>query len=108
MKPLTTHTMFAQLSVFACLLLLTACGESPTQVPTVDSAVQFAKGGGGRGPKVNAADPAQGPQGVRLDVRVLGSGFDEGSNAQWLLGDAPTNQVTTNSTRFVSDSELVA
>ena len=93
-------------AVLACLLLLVACGESPTQAPTVDASVQLAKGG--KDPVVNGAVPSDGAQGVTLDVRVLGSGFDNGSNARWLIQGGGTPDVTTNSTTYVSNSELVA
>jgi probable HAF family extracellular repeat protein len=43
-----------------------------------------------------------------LDVHVFGSGFDVGSRAQWALSGVPSGKVVTNSTRFVSSTELVA
>jgi uncharacterized membrane protein len=43
-----------------------------------------------------------------LDVHVFGSGFDVGSRAQWALNGDPTGKVVTNSTHFVSSTELVA
>jgi hypothetical protein len=58
---------------------------------------------------VTAADPAFGKQGTAgLLVRVLGSGFDQGSRASWERGGAPDPQITVNSTAFVSSSELRA
>lgn len=75
------------------------------------TAVQLGKGGGGpdKGPKVTAADPPNSPPGLQLDVRVLGSGFDEGSQATFLLDELPTEHiVTTAPATFVSQSELVA
>lgn len=89
----------------ALTLAMAAC-ELPTQAPTVDGA-QFAKGGGG--PSVDGAIPAEGAQGtVNLQVRVLGSGFDNGSNAVWLRDGSPAPDVTTNSTSYVSKTELIA
>jgi probable HAF family extracellular repeat protein len=41
-------------------------------------------------------------------VHVFGSGFDNGSHAQWAIKGVPSGKVTTNSTRFVSSTELVA
>lgn len=83
-------------------------GESAE--PSV-TGVLLGKGGGGpdKDPKVNEADPPNAPPGIRLDVRVLGSGFDEGSEATFLLDEAPTEHIlTTAPTTFVSSRELVA
>ena len=102
----TTFRSLRRQGLFAALTLLIACGESPTVAPQVDTVLLFAKGGGG--PSVEAANPSEGPQGVTLDVRVLGSGFDNGSSAQWLLGGAAAGKVKTNSTTYVSKSELLA
>jgi hypothetical protein len=41
-------------------------------------------------------------------VHVFGSGFDAGSRAQWALKGVPSSKVVTNSTLFVSSTELVA
>jgi TolB protein len=41
-------------------------------------------------------------------VRVLGSGFDQGSRAEWAIAGVPSTKIVTNSTRFVSSKELVA
>ncbi|HJR36463.1 MAG TPA: hypothetical protein VJ817_16015 [Gemmatimonadales bacterium] len=91
------------------LLLLAGCtAESPTSsVPQVPS---FAPGSGG-GPSVRSTEPDTGLRNTTLDVRVLGSGFDNGSQAVWALaGDTAfaTTRVTVNSTRFVKSGELVA
>ena len=43
-----------------------------------------------------------------LDVHVLGSGFDAGSRADFLLAGAPDPKVLTNRTRFDSSGDLVA
>lgn len=91
------------------LLVLAACtAESPTSPPLREP--DFAKGGGS-GPTVRSTDPDTGLRNTTLDVRVLGSGFDNGSRATWALaGDTAiaTTKVKTNSTRFVSSGELVA
>jgi hypothetical protein len=65
-------------------------------------------GGGGNGPTVDSADPNNAPQGTTLDVRVLGSGYDETSDVKFLLNGKPTPSVKTNATQFVSSEELVA
>jgi probable HAF family extracellular repeat protein len=60
---------------------------------------------------VATADPLGAPRTTTLNVRVLGSGYDDGSRAVWALdGDTSlaTTRIRTNSTAFVSDTELVA
>jgi probable HAF family extracellular repeat protein len=60
---------------------------------------------------VATADPLGAPRTTTLNVRVLGSGYDDGSRAVWALdGDTSlaTTKIRTNSTAFVSDTELVA
>lgn len=86
-----------------------ACGETSTQ-PTIDSIViQAAQGDGGSGPKVNSTLPTGAPQGTeQLKVMVFGSGFDETSTVEFLLNRKSTNDIKTNSTKFVNDNEVVA
>ena len=43
-----------------------------------------------------------------LDVRVLGSGFDAGSRADFLLGGAAVPGVITNRTTYRGSRELLA
>jgi hypothetical protein len=91
------------------LLVLSGCAAETTVSGPVQEP-NFAKGGGS-GPTVRAADPDTGLRSTTIDVRVLGSGFDNGSKATWALaGDTAnaTTKITTNSTRFVKSGELVA
>ena len=91
------------------LLVLSGCAAEVPTAPPVQGP-DFAKGGGS-GPTVRAADPDTGIRNTTVDVRVLGSGFDNGSEAKWALaGDTAntTTRITTNSTRFVKSGELVA
>ncbi len=60
------------------------------------------------GPTVTSTAPAFAGRDTTLDVRVLGSGFDNGSQAAFLLGGAADPKVVTNSTQFVSSTEVVA
>jgi hypothetical protein len=94
---------FRQLPV-AVLLLFVACSEQapmgPEGSPNLPAAVA--------GPSVTATDPTGTEQGVTLDVRVLGSGFDNGSSVTLLLNGVPNSKVRTNNTRYVSAKELVA
>jgi probable HAF family extracellular repeat protein len=89
------------------LVLAFGCGESPVTQPD-DADPAFAKGGGS-GVSVTATDPSYGKQGtVELEVRVLGSGFDQGSRASWERNGAPDPKVTVTRTVFVGASELRA
>ena len=97
-----THWTFATLAGLSVL----SCADAPS-APDLHLTWAEAPGGGGT-PKVRQADPSVGEQNQTLDVRVLGSGFEDGSVAQWELAGVPSPDVTTLSTRFVSDKELVA
>ncbi len=94
--------------VLAAVAAALGCGDQPTQ-PRIDG-VSLAKGGngGGGGPKVRGTDPDSAPQDITLNVRVLGSGFEPGAVATFLLDGVATNGVRTNSTQFVGARELVA
>ena len=105
------------LAVAVAAFWSTACSsDAPTSVEGVD--IRAAKGGGGGKPGgggggsgdpiVKSADPASAPRDITLDVRVLGSGFDDGSVARFLLNGVALPDVATNSTRFASSKELVA
>lgn len=96
----------------ACLVAAAAvaCTDNPPTAPTPRNAV-FAKGSGGAGPKVSSTDPNSGARNATLVVRVLGSGYGQGTRAVWALKGDTTFAVTkvkTNSTTFVSSTELVA
>ena len=61
------------------------------------------------GPSVNSASPSYARRDTTLNVRVLGSGFTSGAVAEWSVDGVPNAaKVKTNSTQFVSSSELVA
>ncbi len=99
------HSMFA--SLFFVVAWLAACVDTPPAL--LDLPAVGAAKGGGKPLKVNEADPPYGDQGtVSLDVRVLGSGFDDGSpgppQVTWLLDGDPTG-VTTNSVAFGNDPD---
>jgi len=93
------------------LLVLAACSAEPPNSPDLE-VPNAAKGAGGAGgPTVRSTSPDSGLRNTTLDVRVLGSGFDNGSKATWALaGDTAnaTTKITTNSVRFVKSGELVA
>jgi probable HAF family extracellular repeat protein len=61
------------------------------------------------GPTVTSALPSYAHQGdAAVAVRILGSGFDQGSVASWEREGAADLKVSVLSTRFVSSTELVA
>jgi hypothetical protein len=86
---------------------LLACADPPPTGP-VEPTVAAARGGGGPGPKVDEAVPNEAPQDTILTVRVVGSGFDEGSVARWLLAGQSTQNVVVRRTTFVDDQHLDA
>ena len=57
---------------------------------------------------VSSATPPFGDQGATVDVHIFGTGFTPGAKATWLLHGVADAHVHTNSTTFVSSSELVA
>ena len=57
---------------------------------------------------VTSTSPAFGDQGTTVDVHVFGSGFVAGAQATWLLSGVADSHVHTNSTTYISSSELVA
>lgn len=102
------------LSLTRSALLLALCvgaGCNPDTPTSSDSTGLEALRTGGTDPTVKATDPDTALRNVTLDVRVLGSGYDQGSRAIWALnGDTAlaTTKVKTNSTKYVSSKELVA
>ena len=87
-------------------VLAAACADSPIPVAPARS---VSLGKAPAGPAVSSASPAYSHRDTTLNVRVLGSGFATGATAEWALGGV-TNpaKIRTNSTQFVSSSELVA
>ena len=112
------YTLFARLAlgafVIAAPVWLVACLEDDPAAPEsrVVRAARGGKGGGGGGNgaglSVDDAQPSKVPQGVTLDLRVFGSGFEDGSVVNLLIDGNTTKKIKTNSTAFVSDTELIA
>jgi hypothetical protein len=97
-------------TTLAALTLAFAVACSPPtdgDVPGVEAA-KGGPSGGGPSPTVDATDPSEGEQGTTLDVRVLGTNYDQGSSVDFLLDGKPTQKVKTNSSSFVSSTEVVA
>jgi hypothetical protein len=84
------------------LVAVLACGE-PQGTPTEPA---FARAP--VAPTVTATTPDTAVQDTTLDVTVSGTGFDNGSSAEWLLAGTADPRVHTNSTRYVSAKSLVA
>src|SRR5215213_8886976 len=89
-------------------LLVAACSapsvDEPPMAPTAPAAARVAAG-----PSVTSTNPSYGDLGTTVNVHVIGSGFTAGAQATWLLhGVADSAHVRTNSTTYVSSTELVA
>jgi hypothetical protein len=93
-------------------LALSACTDSaPPSAPSVTGAALAARNGSGPaggGPTVKSTAPDSATVDSTLSVHVFGSGFDAGTRAQWALKGVSSSKVVTNSTQFVSSTELVA
>jgi uncharacterized membrane protein len=93
-----------RLRVLALCGLLAACGE-PMTVPE-DGGPSLGKAV--PAPTVTSATPAEAPQAVTLDVHVFGSGFDQGSQADFQRNGVSDPKVRVNTTSYRSTTELVA
>jgi len=93
----------ASVAVSALLVALAGCVDRELTQPNINAASSASSS-----VTVKATDPDTGSQGTMLDVAVIGSGFDRGSQAQWAQSGVPSPQVTTNSTRFVNSKKLIA
>jgi hypothetical protein len=106
------RSRFAGQHLFAAMvaLLLAACvGDSVTLPVAPGHAPAFGKVPSTSGPTVTSTLPRSGDKGRTLDVHVYGSGFANGATATWALhGVADPSKVKTNSTTFVSSTELIA
>lgn len=95
-----------------CLLLLgfltlSACTDNaPPSAPTPSRIAMAA--GGGSGPTVKYTDPDTATVDTTLNVHVFGSGYDQGSRANWAFKGVVSDKIVTNATVFVSSTELVA
>jgi hypothetical protein len=109
-------TMSLLLGGFALALMIGSCADN-TAGPSPQDTPAFKRGGvpgGGPGkdadPVVAAVDPDSASQDTTIDVLVLGSDFDEGSVATWLIDEAPDplNRIHTNHTTYVNPKRLIA
>jgi probable HAF family extracellular repeat protein len=98
------------LALGGALMAIVLAGCDGETTSPAEQALRAAPSGGG-GPTVKSAVPDSAPRNTRLTVRVLGSGYDQGSSGVWALnGDTTfaTTKIHTNSTTFVSSTELRA
>ncbi|HVF40979.1 MAG TPA: hypothetical protein VM939_13850 [Gemmatimonadaceae bacterium] len=106
------RTPSLKLSVCAALMAVVLYGcQDPAGSTAPDLPVRAGKAAGGTtttGPVVSSTNPSSSVRNVTLNVRILGSGFDRGSTAQWAIKGVPSAKVKTNSTTYVSQRELVA
>src|SRR5689334_578550 len=105
MRPCTAWSHLAS----AAAILLAACFADPI-APAIapDGSPVFGKTAM-TGLTVTSTLPKSGDKGRTLDVHVYGGGFAAGAAATWALhGVADPTKVKTNSTTFVSSTELIA
>ncbi|HSE27091.1 MAG TPA: hypothetical protein VLA95_02585 [Gemmatimonadales bacterium] len=86
------------------MALLTASCSGPDELTA--PGLQAAKAGAD--PKVASVVPDSSERGVRLDITVNGSGFDQGSVARLERQGVPAAGITTNATTYVSSRKLIA
>ena len=91
-------------AVLSAVMLLIAGCNSDSPVDPGD--FQAAKVGGG--PTVDAADPAETVQDTTVDIRVVGTGFDNGSAVTFLLNGQSAPKLLTNATTFIDKNTLIA
>lgn len=102
--PRSVHT-FLTIAVSAALF---ACARDSVTAPRQIAAGQPLFGKSPTALAVTSASPPFGDQGSTVNVHVFGSGFTAGAQATWLLHGVADAHVHTNSTTFISSSELVA
>lgn len=104
--PLTGSFRRCHLLILSLLAFVACTDKAPPSAP-LSPPIALAVGGS-QGPTVKSTSPDSARVDTTLDVRVLGSGFDAGSRADWAFKGVVSEKIVTNSTRFVSSRELVA
>ena len=106
--PLSRSPRAWRFATASAALLLAACFADRVTPPIAPEEAP-ALGKATAGPTVTSTLPKSGDKGQTLDVHVYGSGFAAGATATWALhGVADPTKVKTNSTTFVSSTELIA
>src|SRR5882672_9393859 len=96
-----------RLGLLSALVLLAAvCSACSDHAPTAPGIRASPSGSGSV--TVTSANPNNAPQDTTVNLHVFGSGFDRGSKAQWGQNGVASPEVTTNSTQYVSSTELIA
>src|SRR6267143_2760717 len=96
-----------RLGLLSALVLLAAvCSACSDHAPTAPGIRASPSGSGSV--TVTSANPNNAPQDTTINSHVFGSGFDRGSRAQWAHNGVASPEVTTNSTQYVSSTELIA
>ena len=103
--PLSRAFSQCRLLILALFAFSACTGDSPSSA-ILASRVTFAAAAGSVTVKSTSPDTATVDS--TLDVHVFGTGFDPGSRANWAINGVLSPKVVTNSTRFVSSTELVA
>ena len=88
------------------LVGLLACSETEPTDPAGPSVLAAKGGGGGAGPKVKEAVPSEAPQDTTLTVRVIGSGFDDGSTVRFLLAGQSAPKMVVDTSTFIDGNNL--
>ena len=109
-------TLSLLLGGLALALVIGSCAEDTAGPSPRDTPVFKPGGVPGGGPAkeadpvVAAVDPDSASQDTTIDVLVLGEGFDEGSEATWLIDELPDplDRIHTNRTTYVNPKRLIA
>jgi hypothetical protein len=98
----------APAATIVLLVLSSSCSGGDPTAPAASRTTAALTKGGTASPTVTSTQPAGAPLDTTLDVHVIGTAFDRGSQAALLFGGLATVKVHTNSTKFVSATELIA
>lgn len=103
-----SHLFARSRLLFLGLLAFSACNDRVPPTGPAPSGIALARAGGGKGPSVRSTIPDSATVDTTLNVRVIGGGFDVGSRADWAFKGVVSEKIVTNSTQFVSSTELIA
>jgi len=100
-RSLPIRTAVAALVSLATFMASCREADEPTAPP-----IRADKGAGN--PTITSVVPDSSIRGVTLDITVKGAGFSDGSAVTLERGGTPAAGITTNSTTFVTGTELIA
>ena len=106
----TLRSTVSRLASGALLALAVwACSAPSLDTPAVAPTEPSLGRAQARGLTVSSTQPSYADRGTTVDVHVIGTGFAAGAQATWLLhGVAYPAKVRTNSTTYVSSTDVVA